>query len=106
MQTEKPTDCAFHPSFRRRARSLTSPLDFYSYRDQTPLFSRLASQTAALSVTEGALYTPPSPALSGSAPTPIRFRKLDKGEEEGLRAEVEKMARARLGGARRAAGGV
>lgn len=60
------------------------------YRDQTPLFAKLASQSAALSVTESSLFTPTSP------PSAINFRKLEEGEEEQLRGKVEERARARL----------
>ncbi|BGP36197.1 hypothetical protein JCM10450v2_000095 [Rhodotorula kratochvilovae] len=69
---------------------------YHLYRDQTPVFARLASQSALLSSSSSSLYNPP-PARSESAPvTLIRFRRLAEGEEDKLRAEVERLGRAKV----------
>ena len=65
------------------------------YRDQTVLFAKLAAQSAALSHTDSALFSATPSGMRGSRPA-VRFRKLEEGEEEGLRKKVEEGARARL----------
>ncbi|ORY39732.1 ubiquitin-conjugating enzyme/RWD-like protein [Leucosporidium creatinivorum] len=72
------------------------------YRDQTPLFAKLASQSAALSITESSLFAPPLP--SHTKPSPIQFRKLEEGEEETLKEKIEEAGRARLISSRRPPG--
>lgn len=68
-----------------------------SYRDQTPLFAKLASQSAALSISDQSLFGPQAHINPADGkPSPIRFRKLKDGEEEQLRKEVEDGARKRL----------
>lgn len=61
------------------------------YRDQTQLFTKLASQSALLSITDSALFGPN--AKRGEL---VKFRKLKEGEEEALRNEVEAVATGRV----------
>ncbi|BGP12185.1 hypothetical protein JCM10213_009330 [Rhodosporidiobolus nylandii] len=58
------------------------------YRTQPTLFAKLASQSASLSFSSSALYTPPTPRSEASEPTPIRFRRLETGEEARLKERV------------------
>ncbi|GAA5891743.1 hypothetical protein JCM8208_002870 [Rhodotorula glutinis] len=71
---------------------------YHLYREQTPVFARLASQSALLSASATSLYHPP-PSRSEDAPvTPIRFRRLEAGEEDRLAKEVERIGRAKVVG--------
>lgn len=65
------------------------------YRDQTPLFTKLAAQSAMLSITDASLFGSGSRGASGGRGG-IKFRKLEDGEEEKLREKLESEGRARL----------
>ncbi|GAA5999994.1 uncharacterized protein JCM10292_003572 [Rhodotorula paludigena] len=70
---------------------------FHLYRNQTAVFARLASQSSLLSAASSTVYAGPPPLRSEHAlETPIRFRKLEAGEEERLKAEVERLGRAKV----------
>ncbi|GAA5909332.1 hypothetical protein JCM6882_000954 [Rhodosporidiobolus microsporus] len=60
------------------------------YRTNPPLFTKLASQSALLSSTPSALYSPAPTRSDDAQPSPIRFRRLkgEEGEEEKLREMV------------------
>ncbi|KAM0747262.1 UBC-like protein [Meredithblackwellia eburnea MCA 4105] len=79
------------------------------YRDQTPLFTKLASQSALLSITDTALYSASSSVGGKTKPSlstrtrederqqrGIKFRKLEEGEEDKLWNEVETQERSKL----------
>ncbi|TNY23740.1 ubiquitin-conjugating enzyme/RWD-like protein [Rhodotorula diobovata] len=68
------------------------------YRDQTAVFARLASQSALLSASASSLYSPPPARSENALVTPIRFRRLEAGEEERLTEEVERLGRAKVVG--------
>ncbi|KAI5477277.1 hypothetical protein MNV49_006574 [Pseudohyphozyma bogoriensis] len=106
LDSLRPEDC-----FNKEALNL--------YRNQTPLFTKLASQSALLSITDSSLYgpttsTPSTPStptnktsFCGGAKTAgsgsssgsgIKFTKLSEEETEELRKKVEKEARGRIVG--------
>ncbi|GAA5974423.1 hypothetical protein JCM11641_005275 [Rhodosporidiobolus odoratus] len=74
------------------------------YRTNPPLFARLASQSASLSTSSSILYSPPIPRSVDAEPSPVRFRQLEKGEEERLRERVREEGERKV--VRRVTGGV
>ncbi|GAA5826077.1 hypothetical protein JCM3770_000978 [Rhodotorula araucariae] len=69
---------------------------YHLYREQTAVFARLAGQSARLSSAPSALYAPPPARSEGAPVTPIRFRPLEAGEEDKLRAEIERLGKAKV----------
>ncbi|KAK4702888.1 hypothetical protein P7C70_g3332, partial [Phenoliferia sp. Uapishka_3] len=65
------------------------------YRDQTPLFTKLAAQSAKLSITDASLFGSTTKGAKDGR-SEIKFRKLEEGEEEELREKLESEGRARL----------
>jgi hypothetical protein len=68
----------------------------FRYREQTTLFAKLASQSAALSTSSSVLYSPPPSRTTDPNPSPIQFRKLEKGEKEDLEKKVKELAMSKI----------
>ncbi|GAA5843689.1 hypothetical protein JCM11251_003464, partial [Rhodosporidiobolus azoricus] len=63
------------------------------YRTNPTLFTKLASQSAALSCTPSALYSPVPTRSDDARPSPIRFRRLGKKQEGEGEDEEDRLRR-------------